>query len=426
MSAFEVDTASNYLDLLDKIVTFLSATLTPSGERWTVLRYTGVDSITSSSDRTGYEDWMVIKGPYAMHSGNSWRTAVGQHANCWLAFHLVTALDIRRLTITGSDTTSMSPSTFSLDYSADGVSWTTLQTWTSQTFTAGQQREFAVTATSPGAQSYWRLYVTSNAGHADTTEIKTIQFPAWQTTADFNHARLASAWLKAPGLTGTDPVYVNLAAYSRPGSDYYNLAITAGTGFVEAYDFDTQPGCVTALGLPLWNSSIPYWLAADGQHLAISVRVDNYGHGAWVGKILTFGTPSQYPYPALVAAPFATALGEKYNSANAGLPFVGNSGRMKLRNTAGTWAQPWAWPWWQNPSSYSARKDFKDTGGQYGLLPITLYDASNLLGILQDVRYLTGFGMAVQNMISVGSESWLALNAGTETGMDDWYAQRYA
>ena len=69
-------------------------------ERWTVLRYTGVDSITSSSYRTDYEDWMAIKGPYAMHSGGSWRTAVGSHANCWLALHLVTALDVRRLTIT--------------------------------------------------------------------------------------------------------------------------------------------------------------------------------------------------------------------------------------------------------------------------------------------------------------------------------------
>ena len=425
MSDFSAGTATGYLDLLGKLVTFLSSTLTPSGERWTVLRYTGVDSITSSSYRTDHEDWMVIKGPYAMHSGGSWRTAVGSHANCWLALHLVTALDVRRLTITGPATTTMAPKDFSLDYSADGVSWTTLQSWTGQTFTASQVREFAVTATSPGAQSYWRLYITSNNGHVDTTSITTIGLPVWQTTADFDHARLASAWLKAPGLTGTDPAYINIACYSRPSSDYYNWAITGGSGFVEAYNFDNQPGCVAALGLPLWNSSIPYWFAADGQHLAVSVRIDGAGFAAWAGKMLPFATPSQYPYPLVIAAPFATALGEKYSSANGDLPYRGNTGRLKLRKLDGTWAQPWTWPWWQDPSSYSSSKLFKDTGGDYPLLPITLYDANNLFGILQNVRYVPGFNQAIQNMIEVGSEDWIVLNYGGLSGMEDWFAQRY-
>ena len=64
-----------------------------------------------------------------------------------------------------------------------------------------------------------------------------------------------------------------------------HILITGGSGFVEAYNFDNQPGCVAALGLPLWNRSIPYWFAADGQHLAVSVRIDGAGFAAWAGKL---------------------------------------------------------------------------------------------------------------------------------------------
>ena len=120
-------------------------------------------------------------------------------------------------------------------------------------------------------------------------------------------ARRPAAWLKAPGLTGFDPCYVNFQIYDRPTNDYYNLAVTGCTGFVGAAQFDDQPGALTALAIPLWNQPIAYWLAGNGQRVILSAKVDTAYLSAYAGKMLPFGTPQQYPYPLLIGAPLPAA-----------------------------------------------------------------------------------------------------------------------
>jgi F5/8 type C domain len=417
MSAYTSGTAANHVDLLDRLVTFLSTGL-GSGENWEVLRYTGVAEIAASSQASSWEAFNAIKGPYGDHA-NGWATAVGQQANCWISLRLCAPLDLARLRLKGSATADQSPNTFRLQYSDNGTDWSDRKSWTAIAWTASEIKELAIDGASPGAKSWWRILVSANNGNTTQTAITGIALPEWLLTADFDHGRRPAAWLKAPGMTGLDPVYVNFQIYDRPTSDYYNLALTGTTGFVGAADFDNQPGAHAALAIPLWNQDIPYWFSASGQRVAIACRVGTVYLAAYAGKLLTFGTPGQYPYPLVLGAPLPTASATRYSDAALNLPYKGNRSTLRLRKSDATWIQPYAWP-------YAQEHTIRDTGGGYPLLPITLYDGANTYGVLDGVFHVTGWANSAENRVEVGAEDYIVIPAVSATGLNDYFAQRTA
>lgn len=399
----------------EDIFTVTTATGTmPEEERWDVLRFTGVTRIQASSFLTGNEPFLCFKGPYHNHSGG-WATAQGQHNNSWISWKMVNPLGITRLGITGSPTNNQSPRNFSLDYSADGVNWTTAQSWSDVSWANSEYKEFTVSGTTP--QLFWRIFVSSNNGNTSTTRIDRISLPQFSQVADFNHARRPASWLRAPGMTGQGPCFINFQLYDRPTSDYYNMAVTGATGFVESSDFDNQPGALTAMGFPLWNGPIPFWIAGNGQRVVISVRVDTVYLSCYAGKMLTFGTPQQFPYPLLIGAPLSSASGTRYSDSSISLPYKGDRNNFKLRTVNGSWINPSAWP-------YSISVDFRDTKEFYPLLPITLYDGSNTYGTLDGVSFITGFNNAPENEVIVNDERYIVLQDWSRNGMKDFFAMR--
>ena len=60
------------------------------------------------------------------------------------------------------------PRTFTLDYSSDGSSWTTLQTWSTEiNWLPSERRKYSVTGA--GSHTYWRINITANNGDANYT-----------------------------------------------------------------------------------------------------------------------------------------------------------------------------------------------------------------------------------------------------------------
>lgn len=391
-----------------------------ASERWDVLRYTGVDQIAASSELVNYEAWTAFKGPYHNHA-NGWSTAAALQTPSWLSWRLVQPLDLGRIVLRGSATISESPRDFALQWSDDGVQWTTRASWSAISWAANEEKEFAIGGASPGAKRYWRLYITANNGSTSYTRVMRVGLPEFILTANFDHARRPAAWLRAPGMTGYGPVFINFQIYDRPTNDYYNLAVTGATGFVGASNFDNQPGALAAKGFPLWNQPIPFWIAASGQGVVIGARVDSVYMVACLGKALTFGMPGQYPYPLVVGAPLATATAVRYSDASVGCPLKGNSTRLHLRSTDGSWKTPYAWPYTQ-PSG--TPKTHRDTNGSYPLLPITLYDTANTYGILEHVAFVTGFNNAVENTVPIGAETWTCLQDANRNGLSDFFAMR--
>ncbi|NMG48944.1 hypothetical protein GO613_12620 [Azoarcus communis] len=430
MSVYQSGVAANHVDLVRKLVTFLTADpdLVAAGQQWDILRYSGVASISASSFLVNWEPWKAFKGPYHDHD-NGWSTAVGQQAPAWIEFELMTPRDLTRLSLRGSATTNQSPNTFELQwYDAVGEVWRTRQAWSGVTWSASETKSWTldpwpmydvegVPTDLSGAKIRWRIAISANNGNTSSTVILRVTLPEWQVTADFNHGRMGAVWLRAPGMTGLDPVYVALQLYDRPTNDVYNVAITGATGFVNDADFDNQPGALTALGLPLWNQPIPYWFAANGQRFSLIAKVDTSYLTAYAGKILPFGTPLQYPYPLLIAAPLGSAAATRYSDASVNLPYKGNLSSMRLRGVNGTWIQPSAWP-------YSSGKSFRDTAGSYPLLPVTIYDSANTYGVLDGIHHVSGFSNVSENTVAVGTETHLVVQAVRSIGINDYFTMR--
>lgn len=52
--------------------------------------------------------------------------------------------------------------------------------------------------------------------------------------------------------------------------------------------------------VPCWNTLMPYWFAASGRSLRFGVKVATSYEGGYLGFILPYGSPNQYPYPLAV------------------------------------------------------------------------------------------------------------------------------
>lgn len=109
-------------------------------------------------------------------------------------------------------------------------------------------------------------------------------------------------YLRAPGLTGAEEIYLNIGAYQNVANDYFNWEARGAIGHEPTFAFDGQPGTSPHAYLPLWSDAIPYWLVANGQRLMLVAKVSATYQLLYMGKILPYGTPTQFPYPVLVAA----------------------------------------------------------------------------------------------------------------------------
>ncbi|MGR0045634.1 hypothetical protein ACUS6V_02660 [Pseudomonas aeruginosa] len=116
--------------------------------------------------------------------------------------------------------------------------------------------------------------------------------------------------LRAPGLGGTDSIYMGIQSYGNTALDYYNLRLMGGTAF--------NPGAIPPGGdywtaftnysprvqALLWNQPMPYWFFANGRRFWLVVKVSTIYESAGAGFILPPCPPSQYPYPLAVVGSY--------------------------------------------------------------------------------------------------------------------------
>jgi len=117
-------------------------------------------------------------------------------------------------------------------------------------------------------------------------------------------------FLRGPGLTGNDPVWVGLDTYQSVYNGYYNIALSCSNGFLSSQDYYHQPQ-IKRIGIALSYDRIDYWIHINAQRIVFVCKVGQtyYEHG-YIGKFIPYLSPIQYPYPAFVGG----MLG--YNSYN--------------------------------------------------------------------------------------------------------------
>lgn len=155
-----------------------------------------------------------------------------------------------------------------------------------------QLRTFLTTdATLTGLGQNWTELATNATSYTvtDAGQVNTVDF---------------ESYLMAPGLSGSEQIYINFQAYHNVVADIYNWRIKGAIGFVAlggANTFFTQPNSSPDAYLLMWNQPLTYWFIANGQRVIVVVKIATVYESGYFGKFLPYGTSAQYPYPVAIA-----------------------------------------------------------------------------------------------------------------------------
>jgi len=229
-------------------------------------------------------------------------------------------------------------------------------------------------------------------------------------------------YLKAPGLSGSDPVYINIRLYKNVTADYYNWECRGALGYNASFGFAAQPGTSPGEWVPMWNQPIQYWFVANGQRAIVITKISSSYEILYAGKFLPYGTPGQYPYPVAIGGMLNTSdLRFSDNSANHAAFFnpinlqacyVDSS--WQTFNNSGSTRNIWPHgaangsPAWLQPG----------LDGTYPLLPCRLEmgTASATAQAAAPAAILGEFdGVAIPSGVSNSSESTITVGASTYT-----------
>lgn len=496
-----VGTASNLEDLFGKIVSFLTtnAALVAAGQQWQVLRQWRDNvvriSVTSLVESATYDQRRILHSfRYDPRSlGTNAQTGGTGHVACSgyvagtsrFTMQLRTAEAVANVRISApldSYTTEMLQN-FRLQYSDNNSTWTTALTVNSDpVYLVGETKTFAVPGT-PGAHVYWRIIIDSTQSGSTTGSVYWRSFLLLDSGGAIVNHFGSEALLKATGTSGTDAIYTGIRSEYDAANGWYNLFLNGYTGYdPNETSFFNQPGAlnnwsaVTPLDVPMvpcWNAAMPYWFRANGRSFSFGVKVSTSFEGGYLGFILPYATPSQYPYPlavggSLVPQDYDRAATWRYSyndQRHSVFPIPGsntsyptgttpNSSALYLRTPDGLWqsfaqrsgvttiyemtqslSSPFArsgnrtgvWPTSvRNVGGAAPRRDYREVlGGGYLLQPLILHQrlpTDAVWGELEGCMAISGFGNAAENTTSFAGKNYVIFQNVARTEAHEYWA----
>lgn len=217
---------------------------------------------------------------------------------------------VRSVRIQCAGTAGRGPAAFSLDWSDDGLSWTTLQSWSGiGSWAANEARVFAVT--SPVAKRRWRIVVT--AGQTATLELWEMRLcgnAAGTWDLDLNSAGIQAVW-QSPGVDGITQAYHGFWTNTVSASDVWNLRMVGFRFWNDQASHPSLPNVAnlcTGKTMPLTKTTaIAYWLVVNGGRYILVCRISGVYLAAYSGFILPYEVPADYPWPMAVGAIYNAA-----------------------------------------------------------------------------------------------------------------------
>lgn len=326
MTASSTGTATGMEDLLSRIITFLTtdATLVANSQQWTVLRLqrdTLASLNTNFTQQTTAAPRKVIHGcRYENRSLNTDSLSdsdsyiIGQNflsGSSYISWELRTATEIAEIKLRAPNGNSSALSNmirnFRLQYSDTGLdgSWTTALTVNSNpVYTHNEIKTFAVPAS--GAHLHWRILVDSISS-GTTAYWRSILL--MDSLGDVANHFGSEVIFQAPGNDGLSEIYTGIRTEYDAANGWYNFFLNGFTGYDPNQDFFDQPGALPGDGspepmevsmVPLWDAAMPYWLSANGRSFKFAAKVSSSYEAGYLGFILPYATPSQFPYPLAV------------------------------------------------------------------------------------------------------------------------------
>ena len=274
------------------------------------------------------------------------------------------------------------------------------------------------------------------------------QILRWQQEPSGNQTVI----FKAPGLAGVEDIYCGICANTQPDANLYYWQLNGFIGFNPTNAFAQQPGAMRDWppGLALWNSAIPYWFVANGRRAIIVAKISTVYQAAYVGLILPYATPGQFPYPLLIGGSMTGERGWHYSVTSPNHRHFVDPGEdshdsahtaCMFRGPSGAWLpfQQWylssseslstsprqTWP--MHTAGLDMLREAPD--GSYVLTPVVLMQSNSttdhdLFGELDGVFHVSGFHNAAENRITVNGVDHLVVQNVYRTGVRDYWALR--
>lgn len=287
------------------------------------------------------------------------------------------------------------------------------------------------------------------------------------------------AELVAPGLAGTDSIYVQLQYFKNVAASTYSIRAGGSQSYLDSVAVNTpenQPGALNASGglggqamtqgrsegfvprAPIIDAPMDYWFVANGRRAIVTIKSGNLWGSMYLGFYLPYGSPDEYPYPLYIAA--NSTMGDYAGSNDANVTssafwFGGNSpGAFFL--PGGGWipsgginvtlggpfsAQHCAlWPWARGHtsdntanvagSSFALAGQVKGPDDTHVLLPAVVfsrYSTTNpncTFGEMEGVFYATANDVSPGDVILIDSINYLMAPRGTQQNPADFAAIR--
>lgn len=246
-------------------------------------------------------------------------------------------------------------------------------------------------------------------------------------------------YLKAPGLSTTESIYINLQAYNNSGGGYYNWRLAGATGYNSGQVFASQPGISPFSYMTAWQNSIPYTFIANGQRVIVIAQIGTVYASCYLGKFNVYGTPSQYPYPLAIGGN-ANANNTVYSNSTANnqaffdplamyVCWVDSTWQVvQNQNSVGTGLASFnVFPYAYGTNNSNSQPTFMTTNldGSYPLFAARLEmsaPSNNEIGELDGVFFTPGTSLTSGSTITVGSSTYLALQNVFRTGLNNFAA----
>lgn len=358
-----------------------------------------------------------------------WRTGSALAVPSWIQVRFDDVVEITEFRIRSWATNpNRAPKDFTLQYSDDGLAWTTYHTVAGATgWGANEQRTYTVPApTTDQRHAYWRVHITANNGDATYTEVCELELRETAAGPNLALSTLTPELIvKGPGAAGVDQVFVGLQRYASSTLDWFNWRMRTFIGYVAENDFASQPGAGTERAMALWDQAIPYWFVANGRRFVAAAKVSTVYEALYGGLILPYATPAQYPYPVMIGGTLGSASGTRWSDTGGGhAVFAYSPGTLALRNVVGTQLAPDIWP--STMTSGATLYTYRPApGDSYPLMPIELQDSGpNRYGYLDGVYFAPGFAAAVEDVVQVSGVNHVLLLNVFRTGLRDFWALR--
>lgn len=212
-------------------------------------------------------------------------------------------------------------------------------------------------------------------------------------------ATFRDLYLRGSGLAGLDNIHVNLRTYEAPSYNIYNWMVQGATGFEDGVPWNRQPGNSYYSSdfhyLPMTNSTIKYWIVADGRRFILVVKIGTRYLASYCGLLLPYSLPSEYPYPMLISGTTSNRIYGVDHSTQSNFWRNESGNPTMLRLRSGDWERVgyfwntnisvsvWPWSWMAGITTYYRLLGHPDGG--FPLLPAIVGGGSGGGGVFGEM-----------------------------------------